>query len=56
VELGGTSQHTEGANHAYQPEAVVSVQMGNEDMAYLGKADVGTSELHLGSLSAVNHE
>ena len=35
---------------------MVSVQVRNEDMAYLGKADAGAPQLHLRALATVNHK
>jgi len=56
VQAGGAPQETESGNHAYQPEAVVAVQMRDEHMANLREAHPATAQLQLGAFTAVNHE
>ena len=56
VERGRAPQHAEGGDEAGQPEAVVAVQMGNEDGLYFGEAHVRPPQLHLRALTAIDHE
>ena len=46
-------QQAESGDHTYQSEAVVSVQMGNEDMTQFRKSHPAPAELHLRTLGTV---
>ena len=51
-----TSHQSEGGDHAYQSEAMVTVQMGDKDMSQLREADATSAELHLRPFSTVEHQ
>ena len=51
----GAAQQGEGGNQANQSEAVVAVQVRNEDAAQTRKFESGFPHLQLGSLTAVYH-
>ena len=53
---GGASQQTECGQQADEAEAVVAVQVGDEDMVQAGKFQARTSELGLAAFAAVDHE
>jgi hypothetical protein len=56
MERGCTPQKTEGRYHPNQSEAVVAVQMGDENMTQLREAHTTTTELHLGTLGTIEHQ
>lgn len=56
VEVGGTFQHAEGRNQSHQAEAVVAVEVRNEDVVQPAELQFGAAELHLCPFAAVNHE
>ena len=51
-----SAQHAEGRNEPYQPEAVIAMQVRDENGLYFGKAYARTAELNLCAFAAVNHE
>ena len=51
-----TPQQSEGGNHAYQTKAMITVKMGDEDMTQLGKPHTTPTQLHLRTLSTVEHQ
>ena len=53
---GRTPQEPEGAQHAYEPEAMVAMQMGNEHGTDLRKTDVRTAQQHLCALTTIDKE
>ena len=53
---GRTSQQAKRAEHAYQPKAMVTMQMGDEDGTDLRKTKTRTAQLHLRALSAIHQE
>ena len=56
VEGGNTSHESEGGDHADESEAMVAMQMGDEDMPQFGKSHPALTKLHLGALSTVEHQ
>ena len=56
MEGGRAPQKSEGRYHPYQSETVVTMQMGDKDMAQLREAHPTTTELHLGTLGTVEHQ
>ena len=56
VERCRPSHQSEGGDHANQSEAVVAVQMGDKDMPQLRETDTASAELHLRTLSTVEHQ
>ena len=56
LKTGRAPQEPERAQHANEPEAVVAMQMGDEDGTDLGEAQMGAPKLHLGAFAAVDKE
>ena len=56
MERSRTPHQSEGGDHAYQSEAMVTVQMGDKDMSQLREADATSAELHLRPFSTVEHQ
>ena len=56
VERSRSAHQSEGRDHAYQTETMVAVQMGNKDMTQLRETDTASTELHLRTLSTVEHQ
>ena len=46
----------EALQHPRQPEEVIGVEVGQEDVLEVGEADVGAQELALGALAAVDQQ
>lgn len=55
VQVGCPSQQAEGGYQARQSEAMVTVQVGKEDMPQAVKTELRTAHLQLRTLSAVYH-
>jgi hypothetical protein len=55
-QTGCSPQQPKGAEHSYQPEAMVAMQVGNENGTDLGKADTGAPQLNLRAFSAIYQE
>jgi hypothetical protein len=51
-----TSQKAKRGNHTNQSEAMVTMQMGDEDMTQFGKTHMTTAQLHLRTLCTIEHE
>jgi hypothetical protein len=51
-----TSQKSEGGDHTNETETVVTMQVGNEDVAQFGETHPTPAELHLCAFSTVEHE
>ena len=56
VEWGGASQHAERGYHANKTEAVVAMNMRDEDCLYLCERHTKLSKLQLRTFSTVNHK
>ena len=56
MEVLGTPEKSEGGEHADEPEGVVAVEVGEENGLEMGEADVGTTQRHLCTFSAVEHK
>ena len=56
MESGCASQKTKGGYHANQSETMVTVQMGDKDMAQFGETHPTATQLHLGAFSTINHQ
>ena len=56
MERSSTPQKPEGGNHPNESEAMVAMQMGDEDMAQLRETNPTTAKLHLGTLGTVEHQ
>ena len=52
---GRAPQQAKGGNQTDKPEAMVAVQVGNEDMVEMREFEPGTAHLQLRPLSAVDH-
>ena len=56
MEILGAPEKSEGREHADEPEGVVAVEVGEENGLEMGEADVGTTQRHLCTFCAVEHE
>ena len=56
MEVLGTPEKSEGGEHADEPEGMVAMQMSEEDSLEMREADVGTTQRHLCTFSAVEHK
>ena len=56
VEVGRAFQHAERGNQSHEPEAMVAVEVRDEDVVQPAELQLGAAELHLCAFAAVNHE
>jgi hypothetical protein len=56
MQLCRSPQQAEGRNHAYQTKAMITMQMGDKHMTELRKPYAAFAQLHLSTLSAVEHQ
>lgn len=54
-QLAGASQHAERGDQSRQTEAVVAMQMRDEDMGETAETDAHPPHLHLGTFPTINH-
>jgi hypothetical protein len=53
---GRSAYQPEGGDHADEPETMVAMQMGDEDMAQFGKPRMAPPQLCLRTLCAIQHQ
>ena len=56
VQGGGAPQEGKGGDESDEPEAVVAVQVGDEDVVDAGEFEPAAAQLHLDAFGAVDHE
>ena len=56
VEWGGASQHAERGYHANKTEAVVAMEVGDEDVVEPRELQLASTQLHLGAFATIYHE
>ena len=54
-QLAEPSQHAQGGDQAGKPEAMIAMQVGDENVIQSAEFDAHTAHLHLRALSAVDH-
>ena len=56
MQLCRTSQETEGRNHAYQTEAMVTMQVRDKHMTYFREMHTQPAQLQLSTLATIHHK
>ena len=56
VQFGGATQQAEGGDESEQPEAVVAVEVGDEDVVEPRELQPTLAQLQLGTLATIYHE
>lgn len=55
VEVGCAAEEVEGGDEPYESEAVVAVEVGDEDGVESGEFELGAAQLELGAFATVYH-